>query len=91
MDKASTIIQLRASEADRALIDRAAEIAGTNRTQFMLKAALKDAKDTILDHQSPLLVDADAFAAVIDQLNDPTPVSASLRKTLDAKSPWARD
>lgn len=88
--QSDTTIQLRASKLDRDLIDRAAEVAGLNRTQFMLKAALRDAKDVILD-QSALFVSTETFTEIIDQLDNPTPVSAALEKTLTAKSPWDRD
>lgn len=85
--QADTTIQLRASRLDRDLIDQAARLAGMNRTQFMLNAAVRDAKNTLLD-QTALFVDNQTFAAIIDQLNDTTPVNAALQKTLTMKSPW---
>lgn len=85
--QADTTIQLRASRLDRDLIDQAARLAGMNRTQFMLNAAVRDAKNTLLD-QTALFVDNQTFAAIIDQLNDTTPVNAALQKTLTTKSPW---
>ncbi len=60
-------IQLRASQADRALIDRAAEIAGMNHAQFMLRAARKDAKEVIVDH-APLADRDDALCIDITKL-----------------------
>ncbi len=83
-------IQLRASQFDRDLIDHAANLAGINRTQFMLGAAIREAKNLLLD-QTALFVDADSFAAIIDQLDNPTPISENLQKTLTATSPWDRD
>ncbi|MHB8355888.1 MAG: type II toxin -antitoxin system TacA 1-like antitoxin, partial [Vulcanimicrobiaceae bacterium] len=38
---ASTVINLRADERRRALIDRAAEATGKNRSEFMLEAACR--------------------------------------------------
>ena len=83
-------IQLRASQFDRDLIDHAAHLAGVNRTQFMLGAAVREAKNLLLD-QTALFVDADSFAAILDQLDNPTPISENLQKTLTASSPWDRD
>ena len=85
-----TVIQLRASTFDRDLIDQAANLAGINRTQFMLSAAVRDAKNILLD-RTALFVDSDAFAAILDQLEHPTPVSSGLEKTLTAASPWDRE
>lgn len=84
-----TTIQLRASKFDRELIDRAAEVKGMNRTQFMLRAALNEAKNAILD-ETTLLVSAEKFAAIIDQLENPSPANDALMRTLNAKSPWDR-
>ena len=44
-------INLRASEASRALIDRAAEALGKDRTEFMLEAATRDAQSVLLDRR----------------------------------------
>jgi uncharacterized protein (DUF1778 family) len=42
-------IHLRARPQDRRIIDQAAELAGLNRSQFMLASALKEAKTLLLD------------------------------------------
>ena len=89
MQQSDTTIQLRASKFDRDLIDRAAQVKGMNRTQFMLNAALNEAKNAILD-ETTLFVDGETFAAIIDQLENTTPASDALMKTLNAKSPWDR-
>jgi uncharacterized protein (DUF1778 family) len=53
-------IHLRARPQDRKLIDRAAELSGANRSQFMLASALKEAKSILLD-QTTIDLDAKAF------------------------------
>jgi uncharacterized protein (DUF1778 family) len=42
-------LNLRIKPGVRELIDRAAELAGKNRTEFVLEAARSAAEDTILD------------------------------------------
>ena len=58
-------IHLRARAYDRELIDRAAELLGSNRSQFMLSSALKEAKNVILD-QSAFHVDNQTFNKILD-------------------------
>ena len=53
-------IHLRARAHDRLLIDHAAELLGSNRSQFMMASALKEAKNVILD-QTSLYVDNQTF------------------------------
>jgi uncharacterized protein (DUF1778 family) len=45
----SIVINLRADERRRALIDRAAEAVGKNRSEFMLDAATREATTVLLD------------------------------------------
>ena len=61
-------IHLRARARDRLLIDQAAELAGANRSQFMMAAALKEAKSVLLD-QTTILADAKAFNKVMDWMD----------------------
>ena len=44
-------INLRADQAKRALIDRAAEKVGKNRSEFMLEAACRQATEVLLDQR----------------------------------------
>ena len=48
---ASTMINLRAEAGKRALIDRAAEAVGKNRSEFMLDAACREATAVLLDRR----------------------------------------
>ena len=85
-------IHLRARAQDRAIIDRAAELVGANRSQFMLASALKEAKNVLLD-QSTLYADARTFQKVMDWMDaDATPTEvAGMKLILEAKAPWVRD
>lgn len=86
---AETNIHLRARAQDRRLIDQAAELVGTNRSQFMIASALKEAKNVLLD-QSTIHADARTFQKVMDWM-DAAPTSeeaAGMRRILEAKAPW---
>lgn len=88
--KAEVNIHLRARAQDRDLIDQAAELAGLNRSHFMLACALKEAKTVLLD-QTSIGADAAAFQKVLDWM-DSTPNSdeaAGMKRLLAAKSDWA--
>ncbi len=63
-------IHLRAKAHDRLLIDQAAELVGSNRSQFMMASALKEAKNVILE-QTSYHVDNQTFQKVLDLLDAP--------------------
>ena len=63
-------IHLRAKAHDRLLIDQAAELLGSNRSQFMMSSALKEAKNVILD-QTSIHVDNQTFQKILDWLDAP--------------------
>ena len=85
-------IHLRARSQDRALIDRAAELVGSNRSQFMLASALEKAKSILLD-QTTLHADAESFQQVMDWMDAAaTPAETEgMTRILQAPSPWRRD
>ncbi len=85
----STVINLRADEPRRALIDRAAEAVGKNRSEFMLDAATREATTVLLDRRF-FQLDPRAlkrFAAALDAVPSDNP---RLRKLLARKAPWER-
>jgi uncharacterized protein (DUF1778 family) len=93
MNEQSTIaevnIHLRARARDRAIIDRAAELVGANRSQFMIASALKEAKNVLLD-QTTIHADAKAFQKIMNWM-DSTATSAEsigMKRVLQSKSPW---
>ena len=84
-------IHLRARAQDRDLIDRAAELVGTNRSHFMLSSALKQAQNLLLD-QTNIRVDAASFHKIMAWL-DAEPAAettAGMNRILDRKPDWAR-
>ena len=85
-------IHLRARPQDREIIDQAAELVGSNRSQFMLASALKEAKNVLLD-QSTIYMDAKNFKKVMDWMDKPATKTeaAGMKRLLQAKTPWQVD
>ena len=82
-------IHLRARAEDKDIIDQAAGLIGSNRSQFMLASALKEAKNILLD-QSTIHVDAKAFNAIMEWMDEKPDAETKkgMKRLLQAKSPW---
>src|SRR6266508_2368285 len=74
-----TAIHLRASQRQRALIDRAAEALGRNRSDFMLEAACREADTVLLDRRFYLL-DEKAYRRFTEALDKPPGDNPRLRR-----------
>jgi uncharacterized protein (DUF1778 family) len=70
----------------RALIDRAAELRGKNRSEFMIDAAVAAAQDALLD-QTLILVDEETFAQYLEILDRPPPAEG-LERLMRVRPPW---
>lgn len=86
---ASTVINLRADEHRRALIDRAAEATGKNRSEFMLDAACREATAVLLDRRF-FQLDAKAYKRFIAALDKSPTASPKLRRLMASRAPWER-
>jgi uncharacterized protein (DUF1778 family) len=80
-------INLRIADDRRALIDRAAEAAGKDRTEFMLDAATREATTVLLD-QRYFQLDRDAFAKFTAALDAAPADNPRLRQLLSKRAPW---
>ena len=80
-------INLRASRQHRTLIDRAAEALGKSRSDFMLEAARREAESVLLDRRY-FALDAAAFEAFTERLDQPPADNPRLRRLLTEKAPW---
>jgi uncharacterized protein (DUF1778 family) len=82
-------IHLRARAEDKNIIDQAVGLIGTNRSQFMLATALKEAK-TILSDQTTLHLQSQAFNAVLQWMDDEpnTAEAEGMRRLRNAKPLW---
>lgn len=85
-------IHLRARAFDRSIIDQAAELLGSNRSQFMLTAALKEARQ-IIANQSLLVVDNQAFCQILDWLDAPATAEQTegMKKLQAVNLPWSNE
>ena len=85
-------IHLRAKAHDRLLIDQAAELLGSNRSQFMMASALKEAKNVILD-QTSIYVNNKTFQKVLDWLDTPATQEQieGMNRLKATKLPWSHE
>ena len=82
-------INLRANQRQRALIDRAAEAVGKNRSDFMLEAACREADSVLLERRF-FVLDEKAYCRFLAALDRPPADNPRLRRLLTAKAPWDR-
>jgi uncharacterized protein (DUF1778 family) len=82
-------INLRISQRQRALIDRAAQALGRSRSEFMLEAASRAATAALLD-QRFFMLDETAFKRFVTVLDKPVADPARLRRLLTTRAPWDR-
>jgi uncharacterized protein (DUF1778 family) len=73
----------------RGLIDRAAELSGKNRTDFVLDAARHAAEDALLD-RTVFVVNPRAYAEFLVRLDAPPRPNARLRRSLQTTAPWEK-
>ena len=82
-------INLRATEEQKALIDRAAKCLGKSRTEFILDT-MREASENVLLDQRVFWLDDEAFAAFQAILDDPPEPTEELRRTLNKKPLWEK-
>ncbi len=80
-------INLRVSRGQKALIDRAAQALGRNRSDFMLESACREAEAVLLDRRYFALPEEDfkRFKAMLDK---PPATNPRLIRLLKTKAPW---
>lgn len=84
-------IHLRARPQDRFLIDQAAELTGSNRSQFMLSSAIKEAKAVLLD-QTSIYMDAPTFQKTLAWMDAPVTAeeATGMKRLMATKAAWSR-
>ena len=80
-------LNLRIKPEDRSMIERAAQVRGKTRTDFVLDAARAAAEEALLD-QAVITMAPAAYAAFLERLDAPPQPNERLRKTLRSKAPW---
>ena len=82
-------LNIRIKPDERSLIDRAAELTGKTRTDFVLEAARRAAVDALTD-RTLFVVDADTYARFKAALDAPPQPSKKLIRTMRTPAPWDR-
>jgi len=80
-------INLRASQRQKSLIDRAADALGRNRSDFMLETACREAEAVLLNRRY-FALSSDDFKRFTSMLDRPPANNARLRRLLKTKAPW---
>lgn len=82
-------INLRARTRQRELIDKAAELRGKTRSEFMLEAACEKAQEVLLD-QTTFVLDQRRYKRFLELLDQPVEKNKALAKLLNSRSPWEK-
>jgi uncharacterized protein (DUF1778 family) len=82
-------LNLRIKPELRGLIDRAAELSGKNRTEFVLGAARQAAEDALLN-RTVFLMNGKSYAEFLARLDEPPRPNTRLRRALQTPAPWDR-
>ncbi len=86
--EARAALNMRIQPDLRTLIDRAAEVTGKNRTDFVLDAARQAAQNALLD-QVHIQLEPEAYAAFVSRLDAPPQANERLRKTMQTPPVWS--
>ena len=84
-----TVINVRLSKALRDQIDRAADVLGKTRSEFILESARTHATDVLLDRRL-FTLNTDQYEAFIRALEQPPAPTDKLKRLFASKSPWER-
>ena len=80
-------LNIRIKPEERGLIDRAAQLLGKNRTEFMLDAARRVAEEALLD-RTLFEVSPEIYQEFLNRLDAPPEPNERLRKTMQTPPPW---
>lgn len=83
------LIQIRASAATKAILNRAAAMRGQKLSEFMLESARARAEETILD-QRLFALDDNAYNEFLAMLDAPAKPDKALRAKMKRKPAWER-
>jgi uncharacterized protein (DUF1778 family) len=82
-------LNLRIKPELRGLIDRAAQVTGKNRTDFVLEAARRAAEEALLE-RAVYTVSSEVYAKFLALLDAKPRPNARLRRTMRTPAPWDR-
>ena len=80
-------LSMRLPESDISLIDRAANLRGRSRTDFVRDAAVRAAEEVLMESGLVRMSD-DGFAEFVSVISAPPSAVASMVKVLTRPAPW---
>jgi uncharacterized protein (DUF1778 family) len=80
-------LNIRARRSQRDLIDEAAALLGTSRSDFMLQAACRNAEEVLLEKRV-FALNAEDFKQFEKMLDMPPSENPGLKALLKVKTPW---
>ncbi len=80
-------LSMRLADADIAIIDRAANLRGRSRTEFMRDAAVRTAEEVIMEN-TVIRMSPEGFAAFVDMLDRPAKPVPEMVELLKRPAPW---
>ena len=82
-------LSMRLPDSDLAIIDRAAQLRGRSRTEFMRDAAVRSAEDIIMEN-ALIRMSPQGFSAFVAALDAPAMPVAALVEVLSRPAPWEK-
>lgn len=80
-------LSMRLPEADIAIIDRAANLRGRSRTDFVREAAVRAAEDVLME-TTPIRMSPAGFKAFMDALSKPARPAPEMTELFRRTAPW---
>lgn len=82
-------LNIRIKSSERGLIDRAAELTGKSRTDFILEATRRAAEEALLD-RTLFVTSPAAHAEFLARLDAAPKANARLKRSLTTPPPWKK-
>jgi uncharacterized protein (DUF1778 family) len=87
--KRDVAVSMRFRDDDLGIIDRGAELSGLSRTEFMRRAALRDAQIAILN-ETVVRLTPEGFEQFVAAIDAPVAaIPAKMLERLSRKAPWS--
>lgn len=80
-------LSIRLPDVDLAIIDRAAQLRGRSRTEFMRDAAVRTAEDVIMEN-TLIRMSPEGFDSFVAALDAPATPVAAIVEVLKRPAPW---
>ena len=82
-------INIRVRSVDRDLIDRAAEVSGKSRSEFLIETGRREA-EAVLREQLGFHLESSAWKSFVAALDKPPRNNPKLRALLARRAPWEK-